>query len=37
MMPYEAAREVAWFVVIVFVGIACILARDIRKENKDGQ
>ena len=32
---HEAAQSVAWFVVIIFVGIGVVLARDIRKESKD--
>lgn len=33
---HEAAQSVAWFVVLVVVGVVVVLARDIRKESKDG-
>jgi hypothetical protein len=31
MSPHEAAQSVAWFVVLVFVGIAVVLWFDIKK------
>ena len=34
-MPlHEAAQNVVWFVVIVFIGIAVVMWRDARKESK---
>ena len=36
MLDHMAAREVAWFVVLVFSGIALVLWRDFRKEQKHG-
>lgn len=36
MIPlHEAAQSVGWFAIMVIVGIAVILARDIRKERKE--
>lgn len=32
MQPHEAAQSVAWFVVLVFVGIGVVLWYDFRKE-----
>ena len=32
---HEAAQSVAWFAVIIVVGIAVVLWRDIKKEKKD--
>lgn len=32
MQPHEAAQEVAWFVVLVFIGIGFVLAHDIKKD-----
>ena len=32
MAPYDLAREVAWFVVLVYVGIGVVLWLDWRKE-----
>lgn len=34
MLPHEAARSLAWFVVAVIVGIAVVLWWDIRKDAK---
>lgn len=31
-LPHEAAQSVAWFVLLVFVGIAVVLWIDWRKE-----
>jgi hypothetical protein len=33
-MAAQAAQELVWFVVIVFVGIGLLIWRDIRKEGK---
>jgi len=30
----QAAQELVWFVVLVFVGIGVVIWHDIRKENK---
>ena len=32
MSPHEAAQSVAWFVVLVFIGIGLVLFHDYRKE-----
>jgi hypothetical protein len=32
MQPHEAAQSVAWFVVLVFIGIGLVLFHDYRKE-----
>ena len=35
MMPlHVAAQSVAWFVILVFVGIALVLWRDVRSESR---
>jgi cbb3-type cytochrome oxidase subunit 3 len=34
MSPHEAAQNVVWFVVLVFVGIGVVLWFDYRKEKK---
>jgi hypothetical protein len=36
-MAAEAARELVWFVVIVFVGIGLLIWRDIKKEKRDDE
>lgn len=33
----DAAQELAWFVLIVFVGIGVVMWLDMRKEGKDAQ
>jgi hypothetical protein len=36
MIPlHEAAQNVAWFTVLMYVFIGVVLARDIRKEKRD--
>ena len=35
MNLHEAAQSVAWFAILIIVGIALVLAYDIRKERKD--
>lgn len=35
MLPHEAAQSVAWFAILVLVGIGVVLAYDCRKETKD--
>jgi hypothetical protein len=35
MTPHEAAQSVAWFAVVVLVGIGVVMYYDIRKENKE--
>lgn len=35
MTPHEAAQSVAWFAVVVLVGVGIIMYYDIRKENKE--
>lgn len=35
MTPHEAAQSVAWFAVLVLVGIGVVLWIDIRKESKN--
>ena len=38
MMPlHEAAQSVAWFAVVVVVGIAVVMWIDIKKEKRDGK
>ena len=32
---HEAAQNVAWFAIVVVVGIAVMIWRDIKKEKKD--
>jgi hypothetical protein len=34
MSPHEAAQSVAWFAVVVLVGVGLVLYYDIRKETK---
>ena len=34
MTPHEAAQSVAWFAVVVVVGIGVVMYYDIRKELK---
>jgi len=34
-IPHEAAQSVAWFAVVVVIGIAVVIWRDIKKEKKD--
>ena len=34
---HEAAQSVAWFALIVLVGIGVVLWRDYRKERKDAE
>lgn len=36
-MAAEAAQELVWFVVIVFVGIGLFIWNDIRKEKRDDE
>jgi hypothetical protein len=36
-MAAEAAQELVWFVVIVFVGIGLLIWNDIRKEKRDDE
>ena len=36
-MAAEAARELVWFVVIVFVGIGLLIWNDIGKDKRDGK
>ena len=33
----DAAQELAWFVILVFVGIGVVMWLDMRKERKDAQ
>jgi FtsH-binding integral membrane protein len=33
----QAAQELAWFVILVFVGIGVVMWLDMRKERKDAQ
>ena len=33
----QAARELVWFVVFVFIGIGLMIWRDMRKEERDAQ
>lgn len=35
MTPHEAAQSVAWFAILVLVGIGVVLWIDIRKEIKN--
>ena len=35
MTLHEAAQSVAWFAILVLVGIGVVLAYDCRKETKD--
>lgn len=35
MTPHEAAQELVWFVVIVFVGLGVSMWREMRKEERD--
>ncbi len=35
MTPHEAAQSVAWFAVVVLVGVGVVMYYDIRKENKE--
>lgn len=37
MALHEAAQNVAWFAIVIILGIGVILARDIRKERKSGE
>jgi len=34
MTPHEAAQSVAWFAIVVLVGVGLVLYYDIRKETK---
>jgi len=36
-MAAEAAQELVWFVVIVFVGIGLLIWNDIKKEKRDDE
>lgn len=37
-MPlHEAAQSVAWFVILIFVGIGLVLWYEIRKDKRDAQ
>jgi UDP-N-acetylmuramyl pentapeptide phosphotransferase/UDP-N-acetylglucosamine-1-phosphate transferase len=33
----DAAQELAWFVILVFIGIGVVMWLDMRKEEKDAQ
>lgn len=35
MLPHEAAQSVAWFAILVLVGIGVVMWIDIRKEIKN--
>ena len=35
MTPHEAAQSVAWFVVLVFVGLGVCMWRQFKKEERD--
>ena len=37
MALHEAAQSVAWFAILIVVFIGVVIARDIRKENKNGK
>ena len=32
MAPHEAAQEVAWFVILIFIGIGLVLLHDMKKD-----
>lgn len=36
-MAQESARDLAWFVVIMFIVIGYLLYRDFKKEERDAQ
>lgn len=33
----QAARELVWFVIFIFIGIGVMMWRDMRKEERDAQ